>query len=49
MGEVTPQPMPLTSMPDRLDPNQQKDWLNDLKAGIKKTAGSDMNINKKSK
>jgi len=35
-------PTPVTSMPDRVDTNDQKDYLNDLKAGIK---GPDMKVN----
>jgi len=45
-GAPVPQPAcaptPVTSMPDRVDTNDQKDYLNDLKAGIK---GPDMKVN----
>jgi hypothetical protein len=31
--EVTPKPMPVTSLPDRVDPNDQKDL--ELKEGVR--------------
>lgn len=33
--DVTPQPMPVTSMPDRVDFRDQRDMYQELKAGIK--------------
>jgi hypothetical protein len=32
---VTPKPMPVTSMPDRVTPNEQHGELKDMRAGVK--------------
>jgi hypothetical protein len=36
-------PMPVTSMPDRCDPRDQRDYGDDLKRGVS-TTGNNMNI-----
>jgi hypothetical protein len=37
---VRPKPMPVTEMPDRRSPNDQKDYGDDLKAGLDGQNGS---------
>ena len=39
----SPKPMPVTSMPDRVDSRDQRDWGQQLKAGI--SSSNDMKIN----